>query len=865
MEPNKKHKSFCLADGLFILFIIIALAAGISIFYYEGNISKLSLLIEGNHFLDGYVGFFEPESSLSQFSLLPFSLLFLYFSLLSLISKKKGHFLLNFLFSIIFFYFLQLCFKAAGLRQFYDFEINILSKIGLDLKLICYILLILSVLMFGIIRAIAFKLSSKRKQKVCEKVNKEVVEPKKDEKIEEENIFGNLQVPEFKKLDKQQKGKIEEESQDLMVNETLPAVEKESRTSFPINSSVNLGIYEVLKKENTKGQKVKVEKEVASESKVNKEFDPVQEEAKKIALQRLREQTKIEAERQKVLQKQARRKIREDAQKIEDEVPKKVVEIIKPHVEEKKKIEVIAEKKPVIKEEIPSEDLSEKLKKEDIESDDDMISGVGGIVKASNNSFLLNRDELLYHFPSISLLEDYPFEDKQVDKETVDQGYVIIQTLSQFKVECTLENIIQGPTVTMFELKLAPGIKIGSLAGLTDNIAMDLAVPVVRLIAPIPGKHAIGIEVPALVRQVVGFKDLITGLDNPKFKIPMALGKSVTGESIFMDLNKAPHILIAGATGSGKSVCVNSFICSILYSRSPKDVRMIMVDPKIVELQMYNGIPHLLTPVITESKKAIKAMQFCNEELERRYKMLSSLKVRNIVNYNEKIAERHLAREKMPYIVVIIDEFADLMQVAGKELELQLHKLSAKARAVGIHLIFATQRPSADVVTGLIKTNLTVKIAFAVTNAVNSKIILDSMGAEKLLGKGDMLYTTPALRNPKRIQGVFLSDAEVENVVNFVKSQGKPDYLDEAIFEDEDREDDLDQDYYDSGLSGEDLLYQKALDLIFETKKASASFLQRRFSIGYNKAARLIERMEKEGYVGPQNGSKPREILRYPD
>ena len=865
METNKKQKSFYLVNGLFILFVIIALVAGVSVFYYDRNVTKLSFLIEGNHFLDNYVGFFEPDSDLSRFSLIPFSILFLCLALFTLISKKKGHLLLNFIFCIIFFYFLQLCFKASGLRQFYGFEINFLSKLGLETKLSCYILLILSVLIFGIIRVIALKLSLKKKNKVLKKAEEKIIIPEKNEKVEEENLFGNLQVPEFHKIDKINENNLEQE-EEKFVDENLPPVVKKCRPIMPLNSSVNLGIYEVVKKEKSIGQNAKMEDKVIPENNQKKEVDYFQEEAKKIALQRLREQTKKEVERQKVQQKQARKMASEVTNKIvpETEIPEKIIEEIKPIIEEKKKSQIIVEKKP-IKEEIYNEDLSEIILKEDIESDDDMISGVGGIVKDTSDSFLLNRDELLYHYPSVSLLDDYPFEDKQVDKETVDQGYVIIQTLSQFKVDCTLENIIQGPTVTMFELKLAQGIKIGSLAGLTDNIAMDLAVPVVRLIAPIPGKHAIGIEVPALVRQIVGFKDLIPGLNNPKFKIPMALGKSVTGESIFMDLNKAPHILIAGATGSGKSVCVNSFICSILYSRSPKDVRMIMVDPKIVELQMYNGIPHLLTPVITESKKAIKAMQFCNEELERRYKMLSSLKVRNIVNYNEKIVELHLAREKMPYIVVIIDEFADLMQVAGKELELQLHKLSAKARAVGIHLIFATQRPSADIVTGLIKTNLTVKIAFAVTNAVNSKIILDSMGAEKLLGKGDMLYTTPALRDPKRIQGVFLSDPEVENVVNFVKSQGKPDYLDEAIFEDEERDEESDQDYYDTGLTGEDLLYKKALDLIFETKKASASFLQRRFSIGYNKAARLIERMEKEGYVGPQNGSKPREILRYPD
>lgn len=491
----------------------------------------------------------------------------------------------------------------------------------------------------------------------------------------------------------------------------------------------------------------------------------------------------------------------------------------------------------------------------------DLYSGIGGLERAEEEGPFARQS---YQFPPKALLKYYPRQiDQGADTASIERGRTIIDTLAQFKVESKLVGIIKGPTVTMFEIALAPGIKVSAVTGLADNISMDLAAPQVRLLAPIPGKQAIGVEVPNFKRDIIGFSEIIDSLDTGKMKIPVVLGKKITGENVAMDLSTAPHVLIAGATGSGKSVCVNSIICSILYTKRPDEVRMIMVDPKIVELKVYNGIPHLLTPVITDPKKAIKAMQFCLEEMERRYHVIGSVNVRNISAYNEKIEKERLKREKMPYILVIMDEFADLMAVAGKELETMLHRLSAMARAVGIHLVFATQRPSADVVTGLIKNNLPTKIAFSVTNQINSKIILDCNGAEKLLGRGDMLYATSAIRDPERIQGAFLSDGEVESIAEFVKTQGSPDYLDEGLFEDEEDEDDEPDDEQCAG--GDDALFDRALKIVCERQSASASYLQRRLSIGYNKAARLVERMEELGYVGPARGSKPREVLKYPD
>lgn len=345
--------------------------------------------------------------------------------------------------------------------------------------------------------------------------------------------------------------------------------------------------------------------------------------------------------------------------------------------------------------------------------------------------------------------------------------------------------------------------------------------------------------------------------------VPVILGKDIQGETQIMDLVKTPHLLIAGSTGSGKSVCVNSMILSILYKRSPNEVKLILIDPKIVELKLYNGIPHLLTPVITDPKRAMQALQYCLCEMERRYALLDSLGCRDISSYNRKIVEQHIATEKIPYLIVVIDEFADLMATTGKQLESVVARLAAMSRAVGIHLVLATQRPSIDVITGLIKANIPSRVAFMVASKMDSRIIIDQVGAEKLLGKGDMLYASATDPFPVRIQGAFISDQEVEDVVDAVKEWGEPEYIDDEIFVDDDDDENSDQMSLFSG-DGEDPLYEKALQIVVQAGKASASYIQRRLKIGYNRAARLVEDMEDRGIVGPANGSKPREIIHMP-
>jgi S-DNA-T family DNA segregation ATPase FtsK/SpoIIIE len=335
------------------------------------------------------------------------------------------------------------------------------------------------------------------------------------------------------------------------------------------------------------------------------------------------------------------------------------------------------------------------------------------------------------------------------------------------------------------------------------------------------------------------------------------MGKDITGEAQTVDLVQMPHLLIAGATGAGKSVCVNSMILSILYQLHPSECRLILIDPKIVELKLYNDIPHLLTPVITEPKRAFQALQYCIYEMERRYACLDSMGVRDIRNYNKRIKEKHIAQEHMPYIVVVIDEFADLMATTGKELESTVARLAAMSRAVGIHLVLATQRPSIDVITGLIKANIPSRIAFMVASKMDSRIIIDMVGAEKLLGKGDMLYAGAVDPFPIRMQGAFVSEEEVEAVVAHVKTFGEPEYIDDEIFYDDEEE--LPPSLFGEG---DDPLYDKALEIVTQQGKASASFIQRRLKIGYNRAARLVEEMEHKGVVGPAQGSKPRELLR---
>ncbi|MGI5055876.1 DNA translocase FtsK [Treponema socranskii] len=448
-----------------------------------------------------------------------------------------------------------------------------------------------------------------------------------------------------------------------------------------------------------------------------------------------------------------------------------------------------------------------------------------------------------------------------IDDETKAASSELKETLNEFNIEADIIGIKKGPVVTMFELLPAPGVKLSKIAALQDNIALRLAASSVRIVAPIPGKKAVGIEIPNKERSIVSFREIIEKdmSEYKKMAVPVILGKDILGKPQIIDLVKTPHLLIAGATGSGKSVCVNSMILSILYKRSPQEVKLILIDPKIVELKLYNDIPHLLVPVITESKKAFQALQWALCEMERRYALLDGMGCRDVASYNKKIEEKHIATEKIPYIVLIIDEFADLMATTGKELESTVARLAAMSRAIGIHLVLATQRPSIDVITGLIKANIPARIAFMVASKMDSRIIIDQVGAEKLLGRGDMLYSSAVNPFPVRIQGTFVSDQEVEDVVEHVKKYGEPEYIDEEIFVPDDEEGSE-----PSLFDGEDPLYNQALDIVVQSGKASASYIQRRLKIGYNRAARLVEEMEARGIVGPANGSKPREIIHVP-
>ncbi|MDR1301292.1 MAG: DNA translocase FtsK [Treponema sp.] len=448
-----------------------------------------------------------------------------------------------------------------------------------------------------------------------------------------------------------------------------------------------------------------------------------------------------------------------------------------------------------------------------------------------------------------------------IDQATKEAAVILRDTLEEFNIQAEVTGIRKGPVITLFELLPAPGVKLSRIVNLQDNIALRLAAASVRIVAPIPGKQAVGIEVPNTRRTMVSFAEIIERFlreyhpEGTGPAIPLVLGKDSTGEVQTVDLVQMPHLLIAGATGAGKSVCVNTMILSILYQCSPAECRLILIDPKLVELRIYNDIPHLLTPVITEPKRAFQALQYCLFEMERRYACLDSLGVRDVRSYNRRIKERGIAVEHMPFIVVMIDEFADLMATSGKELESALARLTAMSRAVGIHLVLATQRPSIDVITGIIKANIPSRIAFMVASKVDSRIILDMTGAEKLLGKGDMLYAGAANPFPIRIQGAFVSDEEVERVVDYLKTFSPPDYLDDELFMADE----------DEGLlyaDGDDPLYDKAVKIVREQGKASASYIQRRLKIGYNRAARLVETMENRGIVGPAQGSKPRELLR---
>ncbi len=467
--------------------------------------------------------------------------------------------------------------------------------------------------------------------------------------------------------------------------------------------------------------------------------------------------------------------------------------------------------------------------------------------------------ERAYEFPPVSLLkEDTSGPSDDATEELRQRSQVLTDTLQSFGVQAHISGVIRGPSVTRYELQLDRGVKLQRLTVLQNDIALALGATGVR-IAPIPDKMAVGIEVPNKVVQFVYLRDVLLSqnMTQQKSHIAFALGRDITGDAIVADIRKMPHLLIAGTTGSGKSVCINSIIVSLLYRATPKEVRFIMIDPKMVELGDYNGIPHLLIPVVTDYKKAPGTLAWAVSEMERRYKLMAEEGARDLTSYNRTLEAR--GEEKLPSIVIIIDELADLMMVAAKEIEEAICRIAQKARAAGMHLIIATQRPSADVLTGLMKSNIPSRIAFAVASQVESRIILDQGGAEKLIGRGDMLFMPIGAGKPLRVQGCFLSDGEIEQITSFIKEHSTADYSQEIIDQIENASADKNA---EADLEDEaDPMLGDAIDVVMETGQASASFLQRRLKLGYARAARIVDQMEARGIIGPMEGAKPRQIL----
>ena len=467
-----------------------------------------------------------------------------------------------------------------------------------------------------------------------------------------------------------------------------------------------------------------------------------------------------------------------------------------------------------------------------------------------------------FQLPSINFLEEPEFKIGSADDENLRmQSQLLEKKLEDFGVQGRVVEVAPGPVITTFEYEPAPGVKINKIVNLTDDLALAMRATSIRIVAPIPGKAVIGIEVPNTDRQVVKFKDVIasSAFEKSKSKLTLCLGKDIVGNPVVAELEKMPHLLIAGATGTGKSVALNAMICSLLYKSKPTDVKIIMVDPKRIELSSYDGIPHLITPVVTNPKKATNALFWAVREMERRYELLSEMTARNIKQYNNKVDKAGKTAdkegpEKLPYIVIVIDELADLMMLASRDVEVALTRLAQMARAAGIHLILATQRPSVDVLTGIIKANFPTRLTFQVSSRTDSRTIIDTVGAENLLGSGDMLFLPPGTAKLQRIHGAYISENELSQITAFLRAQEKPEYDEEVTEIAVIQPADIDDDEYDER-------YDDAVALITKNGQASISMIQRHLRIGYNRAARIIEKMEKEGIVGPSDGAKPREVL----
>ncbi|MBR2705000.1 MAG: DNA translocase FtsK [Clostridia bacterium] len=470
-----------------------------------------------------------------------------------------------------------------------------------------------------------------------------------------------------------------------------------------------------------------------------------------------------------------------------------------------------------------------------------------------------------YEYPPIEILSlGEKSATKGSAKALTENAAKLQKTLYSFGVSAKVQDVSVGPTITRYELKPAEGTRVSKIANLADDIALNLAAETIRIEAPIPGKQAVGIEVPNETKEAVHLREVIDSdeFSNNKSKLSIALGKDVAGKTVVADIAKMPHVLIAGSTGSGKSVCINTIITSIVYNAKPSEVKLVMVDPKVVELSVYNGIPHLLIPVVTDPKKAAGALAWAVIEMDERYNKFAQKGVRDLKGYNKAI-EKENENAKLPQIVIIIDELADLMMVAAKEVEEAICRLAQKARAAGMHLVIATQRPSVDVITGLIKANVPSRISFAVSSQVDSRTILDCAGAEKLLGKGDMLFYPVGATKPQRIQGAFVSDDEVEKIVDFIKSNAGEVVYNSDIIETIENSNKSDKEMLEGDASDNtcDPLLNEAIETVVETGQASTSFIQRRFKVGYARAGRIIDQMEERGIISGYQGSKPREVL----
>lgn len=570
----------------------------------------------------------------------------------------------------------------------------------------------------------------------------------------------------------------------------------------------------------------------------------------------------------------------------------KPAELLKEYIEtrnEKKqeaKAQRIEQRKLRADKEVIPKEKEEKKKKSKIMPEDNIVTEDQINIKMANNneeqtSLFRKQEEIKedkskeiltlehaltvedenYEFPPVEFLTPGKTATKMGKKAVTDTANKLQKTLYSFGVSAKVENVSVGPTITRYELKPAEGVRVSKIANLADDIALSLAAETIRIEAPIPGKQAVGIEIPNKEKEVVHLRDIIDSNEfkNAKSKLSFALGKNAAGEAIVTDIAKMPHVLIAGSTGSGKSVCINTLITSIIYKSKPSEVKLVMVDPKVVELSVYNGIPHLLIPVVTDPKKAAGALAWAVQEMVNRYHLFAEKNVRDIAGYNEAL-EKEGAEGKLPQIVIIIDELADLMMVAKNDVEDAICRLAQMARAAGMHLVIATQRPSVDVITGIIKANIASRISFAVTSQVDSRTILDSAGAEKLLGKGDMLFFPTGVLKPIRIQGAFVSDSEVEKIVSFLKENGGPTYS-EDVLEKIERANSTDKELDEQDEDETDPFLMEAIDTVVDLGQASASFIQRRFKVGYARAGRIIDQMEARGIISGYEGSKPRQVL----